>query len=121
MSFHLPRTAWAPLALVVASLAVASWLRHGFVEPAELSARCDTTPWQGWDCVLRSATVQVFAGHRLGLCAFVSGLLAVTSGRPWLAYVALASGCAGLVLYAVPLSAPAVLLAGLTLVRAAPR
>lgn len=121
MNVHLPRTAWTSLALVVASLALASWLRHGLVEPAELTVRCDTPPWQGWDCVLRSATVQVFSGHRLGVFALVFGLLAVTSGRPWLARVALVSGSAGLVLYSVPLAAPAVLLAGLAGVRATPR
>lgn len=121
MNFRLPRAAWTPLVLVVLTLAIASWLRHGLVEPAELTARCDAAPWQAWDCVLRSATVQVFAGHRLGVFALVCGVLAFASGWLWLARLALVAGCAGLVLYSVPLAAPAVLLAGLALVRAAPR
>lgn len=120
MNFRLLRAAWTPLVLVVLTLAIANWLRHGLVEPLELAARCDTTPWQGWDCILRSATVQVFAGHRLGTVALVCGVLAFASGWLWLARLALVGGCAGLVLYSVPLAAPAVLLAGLAWVRVAP-
>jgi len=89
------------------------------VEPADLTAICDAAPWQGPACILRSVTIQAFAAQRLGLFALACGLIALLTRRRAAALAALAAGGAGLVLYSTSAAAPAVLLAGLTLVRPA--
>ena len=106
--------------------ALASWLRHGLVEPALLTARCDAIVWsqvwaQGvWSqwasidgaCLVRATTVQVFVNHRLATVALAVAVLALVLRRRWLAGVALFLGAAALVLYSTDRGALAVLLAG---------
>ena len=106
-----------PLGVAVLSLVLAGFARYRLVEPADLTATCDAAPWQGAVCVLRSLTVQAFAAQRLGGVALALGLLALLTRWRVAAVLALAAGGAGLVLYSTTLAAPAVLLAGLALVR----
>jgi hypothetical protein len=105
------------LLVVVSALALAMWARHGWVEPADLTARCDTAPWDSALCAARSTVVQIFANQRLAWTALALAAMAALWRSREVALVALALGCAGLVLYSAGLSAPAVLLAALVLVR----
>jgi hypothetical protein len=107
------------LCAVVAALVLASLARHRLVEPADLTARCDAAPWEGVACTLRTLTVQAFAAQRLGTLCLAAAAIATLARWRALAIVALAAGSAGLVLYSTLLSAPAVLLAALVLVRPA--
>ena len=52
----------APLVALSAALLLASLARHRLVEPAALTALCDAMPWDSPRCILRSLTVQAFAG-----------------------------------------------------------
>ncbi len=117
--------AWGLLWLAL-GWALASWLRHGLVEPALLTARCDAIRWsevwaQGvwsqwaaldWACLVRATTVQVFVNHRLATMALAVAVLALLFRRRWLAGAALFLGAAALVLYSTDRGTLAVLLAG---------
>jgi hypothetical protein len=101
--------------LLAAGLALGA--RHGLVEPAARTQRCDATPWLDTVCTLRTLTVQAFVDQRLALAALVLALLAVLTGRRWAAGSALAAGSAGLVLYSADIAAAALLLGALACVR----
>ena len=118
MSIVLRHPAVAPLAFLIAVVISAQLLRHGLVEPAALSARCDAAPWQGWDCRLRSLTVQLFVEQRIGFVALSAGAAALALRSQALAWLGLGSGAAGLVLYSAGPAAPGLLLGALVLVRA---
>lgn len=113
------RDAALPGVAVGAALVLALLARHQLVEPADLTARCDAAPWEGIACALRTLTVQAFATQRLGTLALAVAVLATFTRWRAPAIVAAAAGTAGLVLYSTLLSAPAVLLAALVLVRPA--
>lgn len=123
MSFalRLGRRAWLPLALAGVSLLLASLARHRLVEPADLTAACDAAPWSDLACSTRTVVIQAFAAQRLAIFALACALLATLRRTRAVALLALATGCAALVLYSVWLAAPAVLLAALVLVRPAER
>lgn len=106
-----------PLVVAALALAVAMAARHGLVEPAALTARCDAAPWQGFECSLRTLIVQAFVGQRIGVLAVVLALLATVMRWRAAAIASLMIGSAGMVLYSLTWAAPAVLLAGLVLVR----
>lgn len=107
----------APLVVALLLLTLAALARHRLVEPAGLTALCDAAPWQQPVCVWRSLTVQVFTQHRLGGVALICALVALATRWRWAAWAALALGSAGLMLYSVPLAAPALLLGLLVLAR----
>jgi hypothetical protein len=113
-----PRVGWQPVAIVVLAGAAALAARHGLVEPAALTARCDAAPWDGIACSLRSAVVQGFIEHRLALLAALTAAAAWAWRRAGLALTALALGVAGMVLYSASLAAPAALVGLLAWVRA---
>lgn len=113
------RIAAVPVVAVVAALVLAILARHQLVEPADLTARCDAAPWEGIACTIRTLTVQAFAAQRLGTLALAAAVIATLTRWRVLAIAAAAAGSAGLVLYSTLLSAPAVLLAALVLVRPA--
>jgi hypothetical protein len=118
---HWPHWIWGGVWLLL-GWAVAFWLRHGLVEPALLTARCDAvvwalvdwSRWADWDaaCLLRTLTVQAFVNHRLANVALALAVLALLLPGRWLAGAALLAGAAGLVLYSTDRAALAVLLAG---------
>ncbi|MBL8342898.1 MAG: hypothetical protein JNL30_15630 [Rubrivivax sp.] len=109
----------APVATAALAVAVAQGLRHGLVEPAALTARCDAAPLGDAACALRTFVVQSFVQQRLALAALVLALLATFTRWRWAALLALGLGAAGLVLYSSGLAAPAVLLAALVCARPA--
>lgn len=113
-----PRSGWQPVVVVVVAGAAALAARHGLVEPAALTARCDAAPWEGIACSLRSAVVQGFIEHRLALLAALTAAAAWAWRRAGLALTALALGVAGMVLYSASLAAPAALVGLLAWVRA---
>ena len=102
--------------------AVATWLRHGLVEPALLTVRCDAwvwspLAWADWamldmTCGLRTLTVQAFLHHRLAHVALVLAVLGGLLRARWMTGAALCLGAAALVLYSADRGALAVLLAG---------
>ena len=120
---------WCAVGLTCAvALALAAAARHWLIEPAGVSARCDTGAAALW-CVVRAWTIQLFVQQRIGWFALCLALLAHAVRLPppggldcmvclaWLPWAALFSACAGLVLYTTGLCAPAALLALLALVR----
>jgi hypothetical protein len=107
----------APILVVFGALLLAGLARHRLVEPADLTALCADAPWDGPACVLRSLTVQAFAGQRIGLAALACALPALLARWRAAALLALAIASAGLILYSTRWSAPAALLAGLALLR----
>ncbi len=111
------RAARAPIATAMVALALAHTARHAWVEPADLTARCDAAPWQDVVCVARSVTVQAFINHRLAWAALAMALLATATRWRVAALLAMALGSAGMVLYSAGLAAPAVVLAALVLAR----
>ena len=108
----------APLVALSAALLLASLARHRLVEPAALTALCDAMPWDSPRCILRSLTVQAFAGGRLGMFALALAVLALLTRWRTVGLVALAAAGAGLVLDSTRWAAPAALLAGLALLPA---
>lgn len=118
---------WAPLAApfvapfiaLSAALLLASLARYRLVEPAALTALCDAMPWDSTTCIVRSLTVQAFADGRLGMLALALAVLALLTRWRTAGLIALAAAGAGLVLYSTRWAAPAALLAGLALLRAA--
>jgi hypothetical protein len=111
----------ALLCAVMALLAYA--VRYRFVEPEAMGAACERT--QPWWCPVRTGFI-VFTQWRgfgwLALGCAVAALIALLAGRVgatrWLAAVALAAGGAGMILYNAAHAIPAVVIAGLCLVRA---
>lgn len=95
-----------------AVMAAACAVRYGLVEPADVTLACESQPWRGW-CALRSLAIAAFIDQRIGAFALGAAVLATLTRWRWLAGLALAAGCAGLILYSAGLSAPAVLLAAL--------
>jgi hypothetical protein len=112
---------WPPVAVVVVAGAAALAARHGLVEPAALTARCNAAPWDGIACILRSAVVQGFVEYRLALLAAVAATVAWAWRSAGVALAALALGVAAMVLYSASLAAPAALVALLGWVHAASR
>ena len=110
------RTAISVVSICAIALALAAAARHGLVEPADMTARCDAGAQEMW-CTVRAWTIQAFVNERLGWAALALALIAaVTAWRP-LAAAALFVACAGLILYTTELCAPAALLAALVFVR----
>ena len=109
----------APFIALCAALLLASLARYRLVEPAALTAVCDAVPWESTTCIVRSLTVQAFADGRLGMLALALAVLALVTRWRTVGLFALAAAGAGLVLYSTRWAAPAALLAGLALLRAA--
>jgi hypothetical protein len=101
-------------ALVV--LLVALLARYWMIEPAEIAFACEPTPWSG-ACAIRSLLIRTFVNQEIGWIALVAGLVATLARARRIAALALACGCAGLVLYSFEPAAVGALLALLVLVR----
>ena len=113
-------TPWRTAATVVlicgAALALAAAARHGLIEPADITARCDGGGQGGW-CTVRAWIIQAFVNQRIGWAALALAALATVTAWRSVAAVALFVACAGLILYTTELCAPAALLAALVFVR----
>jgi len=104
--------------IVVALAAVA---RFQLIEPQAIGITCAAVEHPWW-CLPREALVLPFHFGVPGVLAFVLGLTAFFVDGPWarrLAWAALPFAAAGLVLYNATWSAPAFVLAFLTVVRGA--
>ncbi|MBL8376672.1 MAG: hypothetical protein JNM79_02280 [Burkholderiales bacterium] len=114
---NLWRTWGGPLATAFGALAVASWLRFGWIENGGLAALCSAQN----ECLIKTAVVASFTDQRVGWAALLIALVALATRRGALAYVTLALACAGLMLYGAGPAAPALWIAVLLLVGAWPK
>lgn len=114
-----PARQWVvALGVVALALGLSAALRHRVVEPADVSAFCVAQGGGDPLCALRSAVVALFSHQRLGWAALGLSLLAVWTRWRALALLALATACAGLMLYCTRYAAPAALLSVLALLPA---
>lgn len=112
--------AMAASALIAGGLA---WgIRHRLIEPAQMAALCDLANPM-WQCAVRRGTIWLLTDQRLGWLALLLGVGGQANRfKPleflgWLAWPAWFGASAGLVLYNAELAAPALLLAGLSILR----
>lgn len=107
----------ALLAVGGSGLIVAYYVRHDLVEPASMGAFCEiaTTHWR---CLIRQAIIGLLTDQRLGWLAVALAVLSLIFRLPTWGWLAWFLAPAGFVLYHAELSAPALLLAGVALVRA---
>ena len=110
------RTAAILVLICATALALAAAARHGLIEPADVTGRCDGGAQDGW-CTVRAWTIQAFVNQRIGWVALAMAVIATVKGWRTLAGAALFVACAGLILYTTELCAPATLLAMLVFVR----
>lgn len=113
------QTVLTVVSVCATALTLAAAARHGLVEPADITARCDGGAQDAW-CTVRAWTIQAFVNQRLGWAALVLAVIATWTARRSVAAAALFVACAGLILYTTELCAPAALLALLVFVRSAP-
>jgi hypothetical protein len=106
-----------PALPAIAALAAALALRHLAIEPAAIAHVCDPAPWAG-ACAARTLAILTFVNQELGWLALGAGVVATLARSRPLASLALACGCAGLVLYSYEPAAVGTLLGLLVLVRA---
>jgi hypothetical protein len=107
------------LAIAAGVMVLAVVVRFQLIEPQVIGIACSASgaPW--W-CLPREALVLPFHFGMPGAIAFVLAVLGFFTDRPWarrLAWVAASLAAAGLVLYNATWSAPAIVLALLTVVR----
>lgn len=105
------------------AMALAWGIRHRLIEPAAMAAWCGAAV-QDWRCAVRQITLWSLTDQRLGWMALLGSAAAYFLGfgsLEWLAWLAWGLACAGLVLYNAELAAPALLLAGLAIVRGGSR
>jgi hypothetical protein len=105
-------------AVAIAVLALTYALRYLLIEPAAIAHACDPAPWAGL-CAARTLVILGFVNQELGWAALVAGVSATLLRSPRLALLALAAGCAGLVLYSYEPAAVGALLGVLVLARSA--
>ena len=98
------------------ALALAAAARHGLVEPADITTRCDGGAQDAW-CSVRTWIIQAFVNQRIGWVALALAVIATVTGWRSIAAAALFAACAGLILYTTELCAPAALMALLVFVR----
>jgi hypothetical protein len=110
------RTSVYVVLICAVALTLATAARHGLIEPADVTARCDAGAKEAW-CTVRAWTIQAFVNQRIGWVALALAALATATAWRSLAGAALFTACAGLILYTTELCAPAALLALLVFVR----
>ncbi len=110
------RTAVYVVLIGATALALAAAARHGLIEPADMTARCDGGTQDAW-CSVRTWIIQAFVNQRLGWAALVLAVIATVTGWRSVAAAALFAACAGLILYTTEFCAPAALMALLVFVR----
>lgn len=101
----------------VVVLGLALWARYGLIEPEGIAHACLGS--DAWNCVLRDLIVATFNRQQLGYVAAGAALLALVPRLRPLAWLAWASGLAGLVLYCWDYAAVGAVLALLVLARPA--
>ena len=101
----------------VVVLGLALWARYRLIEPEGIAHACLGS--DAWNCVLRDLIVATFNRQQLGYVAVGAALLALVPRLRPLAWLAWASGLAGLVLYCWDYAAVGAVLALLVLARVA--
>lgn len=92
------KSSFLPWLLILASLALALWVRYSLVEQAEFGFFCEGGG-ASWLCPVRWAIVQSFHSYGLGYFALFLGLLATLTRSASVALGAGVVGMMGLVLY----------------------
>lgn len=120
MNPHRRRQLCAWLALLAVAGAAAA-LRYGVIEPSEVGDLCSGSLAPAW-CHGRALLVRGFQHHAFGFtvygsAALLAAALALRSTRPWLAWLAAASGAFALELYCFEPGALALLIGCLRLLR----
>lgn len=98
------------------ALMVAYYVRYSVVEPVSVGAFCEAATTH-WRCLIRQGLLSLLTDHRLGWLAIALAVLSLIFGVPTFGWLAWFLACAGFVLYNAELAAPALLLAGVALVR----
>ena len=103
------------------AIALAWGIRYRLIEPAAMAAWCHAAR-PDWQCAVRQITLWLLTDQRLGWVALLGSAAAYFlrfKSLEWLAWLAWGFAGAGLALYNAELAAPALLLAGLAIVRGA--
>ncbi len=109
---------WLAALIAVGGIAliVAHYVRYNVVESATVGAFCEAAMTDGWYRI-RQAIIALLTEQRLGWLAIALAGLSLIIGLTAFAWLAWFLACAGFVLYHAELAAPALLLAGVALVR----
>ncbi len=111
-----PRRIATGLAVAVAVLALAMAARYGLIEPRERGLACVEAPLPWW-CGPRELLVLTSTSNGWGILALGAGVAALLLRWRWAAWIAYATGLAGLVLYDAGTAAAGLLLALVGLMR----
>lgn len=116
MAMH--RFGWIATLIAVGGIAlmVAHYVRYAVVEPPSVGVFCEAA-MTDVGCRIRGAIIALLSEQRLGRLAVTVAVLALIFGVQTLAWIAWFLACGGFVLYHAELAAPALLLAGVALVR----
>lgn len=96
--------------------AVSALLRDGLVARDDFGALCASAGAPGW-CALRQLVIQAFVNHAFSTASLAFAVFAAWRRSAWAAYVAIAAGVAGLVLWDYRWSVVGVLGGALVLAR----
>jgi hypothetical protein len=110
------------LAVAVGVMALAVLVRFQLIEPQAIGIAC-SAPGAPWWCLPREALVLPFHFGVPGVIALALAVVGCFLEGPWarrLAWIAMPVAAAGLILYNATWSAPAIVLALLTIVRGPP-
>jgi len=110
------------LAVAVGVMALAVLVRFQLIEPQAIGIAC-SAPGAPWWCLPREALVLPFHFGVPGVIALALAVVAFLLEGPWarrLAWIVMPVAAAGLILYNATWSAPAIVLALLTIVRGPP-
>jgi len=110
------------LAVAVGVMALAVLVRFQLIEPQAIGIAC-SAPGAPWWCLPREALVLPFHFGVPGVIALALAVVGFFLEGPWarrLAWIATPVAAAGLILYNATWSAPAIVLALLTIVRGPP-
>lgn len=110
------------LAVAVGVMALAVLVRFQLIEPQAIGIAC-SAPGAPWWCLPREALVLPFHFGVPGVIALALAVVGFFLEGPWarrLAWIVMPVAAAGLILYNATWSAPAIVLALLTIVRGPP-
>jgi len=110
------------LAVAVGVMALAVLVRFQLIEPQAIGIAC-SAPGAAWWCLPREALVLPFHFGVPGVIALALAVVGFLLEGPWarrLAWIVMPVAAAGLILYNATWSAPAIVLALLTIVRGPP-
>jgi hypothetical protein len=108
---------WPWLLIMVIGL-LTTWLRYGFIEPADLAHQCDPgLPNRPASCGFRQFIVFGFNSYGFGMAALIATALALLLRKQAMAWLAAALGVFAVILYCYYAGAIALLIGCLRLLR----